>query len=115
MRFDGGGDYTKTAAFMADLPWMVPPEREAVGATLSDDRLPNSGISMSYATGLHDYLHGCHWFGSCFWVDWIYPIAVPTLKPDLAAPLTFALVAAGRDPAMQAIGRAPGLRRPGIL
>jgi hypothetical protein len=53
--------------------------------------------------------------GSCFWVDWIYPIAVPTLKPDLAAPLTFALVAAGRDPAMQAIGRAPGLRRPGIL
>jgi hypothetical protein len=68
--------------------------------------LPNSGIGMSYATGLHDYLHGCHWFGPCFWVDWIYPIAVPTLKPDLAAPLTFASIAAGRDPAIEAIGRA---------
>jgi hypothetical protein len=144
MRFDGGGDYTKTATFMADLPGMVPPGGRVfvithattfsagissvgfvkqsaphsvtiVGETVGDRlvfygeprelTLPNSGIGMSYTTGLHDYLHGCRWFGPCFWVDWIYPIAVPTLKPDLAAPLTFASIAAGRDPAMEAIGR----------
>jgi hypothetical protein len=39
-------------------------------------------------------------------VNWIFPISVPTLEPDLAAPLSFASVAAGRDPAMEAISLA---------
>jgi hypothetical protein len=149
MRFDGGGDYTKTASFMADLPGMIPdtgrvfvithastfsagissvgfvkqsaPGRVTLVGEPSGDRLvfygeprplvlPNSGIGMSYATGLHDYLHGCRWFGPCYWVNWLFPISVPTLEPDLAAPLSFASIAAGRDPAMEAIARA--LRRP---
>lgn len=71
-----------------------------------DLTLPNSQIGMSYATGLHDYRHGCRWFGPCYWVNWFYPISVATLEPDLPAPLTFALVAAGRDPAMEAISLA---------
>jgi hypothetical protein len=152
MRFNGGGDYTKTAGFMSDLPGMIPaagrvfvithaatfsaaissvgfvkqsaPERVTIVGEPSGDRLifygeprplilPNSGIGMNYATGLHDYLHGCRWFGPCFWVNWLYPISVPTLAPDLAAPLSFGLVAAGRDPAMEAIARA--LQRPTAL
>jgi len=52
---------------------------------------------------LHDYLHGCRWFGPCYWVNWFYPIAVSTLEPQLVAPLSFELVASGRDPAMEAI------------
>jgi hypothetical protein len=142
MRFDGGGDYTKTATFMTELPSLVPaggrvfvvthastfsagissvgfvkqaaPARvtivgEPVGDRLifygeaRDFKLPNSGIRASYSTGLHDYLHGCRWFGRCFWVDWIYPISIPTLNPDVSAPLSFAGLAAGRDPAMDAI------------
>jgi hypothetical protein len=142
MRFDGGGDYTKTAAFMSQLPTMIPdrgrvfvithtttfsagitsvgfvkqasPQRVTIVGEPTGDRLvfygeprdlvlPNSGIGMSYATGLHDYLHGCRWFGRCYWVNWIYPIAVSTLNPELAAPLSFELVASGRDPAMEAI------------
>jgi hypothetical protein len=158
MRFNGGGDYTKTAAFMSDLPGMIPaagrvfvithastfsagissvgfakqsaPGRVTIVGEQSGDRLvfygeprplvlPNSGIGMSYATGLHDYLHGCRWFGPCYWVNWLYPISVPTLAPDLAAPLSFALIAAGRDPAREAIARAlqqsTGLQRRSIL
>jgi hypothetical protein len=142
MRFDGGGDYTKTESFMSDLPTMISPKGRVfvithattfsagissvgflkqsaprqvtiVGEPVGDRlifygeprnlTLPNSEIGMSYATGLHDYLHGCHWFGPCYWVDWLFPISVPTLDPNLAAPLTFASVAAGRDPAMEAI------------
>ena len=142
MRFDGGGDYTKTAAFMSMLPTMIPgpgkvfvithtttfsagissvgfvkqasPQRVAIVGEPSGDRLvfygeprdlvlPNSGIGISYATGLHDYLHGCRWFGPCYWVNWFYPIAVATLEPQLVAPLSFELVASGRDPAMEAI------------
>ena len=149
MRFNGGGDYTKTAAFMSDLPGMIPaagrvfvithastfsaaitsigfvrqsaPGRVTIVGEPNGDRLvfygeprplilPNSGIGMSYATGLHDYLHGCRWFGPCYWVNWFFPISVAGLEPDLPAPLSFALIAAGRDPAMEAIVRA--LQRP---
>jgi hypothetical protein len=145
MRFNGGGDYTKTAAFMSKLPTMIPqhgrvfvitdtttfsagissvgflkqaaPQRVTIVGEPSGDRLvfygeprdlvlPNSGIGMSYATGLHDYLHGCHWFGPCYWVNWFYPIAVATLDPELAAPLSFEAVASGRDPSMEAISLA---------
>jgi hypothetical protein len=152
MRFNGGGDYTKTAAFMSELPGMLPAAgrvfvithaatfsagissvgfvkqsaraRVTIVGEPSGDRLvfygeprplvlPNSGIGMSYATGLHDYLHGCRWFGPCYWVNWIYPISVPTLEPDLAAPLSFVSTAAGRDPAMEAIAGA--LRRPNSI
>lgn len=145
MRFNGGGDYTKTAAFMAQLPGMLPasggvfvithtttfsagissvgfakqasPWRVRVVGDPIGDRLvfygeprdmvlPSSGIGMSYATGLHDYLHGCRWFGPCYWVNWLYPIAVATLEPELAAPLSFESVKSGRDPALEAIGLA---------
>ena len=145
MRFNGGGDYTKTAAFMSDLPGMIPaagrvfvithastfsaaitsigfvrqsaPGRVTIVGEPNGDRLvfygeprplilPNSGIGMSYATGLHDYLHGCRWFGPCYWVNWFFPISVAGLEPDLSAPLSFELTAAGRDPAMEAIARA---------
>ena len=145
MRFNGGGDYTKTAAFMSDLPKMIPaegrifvithvatfsagissvgfvkqaaPRQVIIVGEPNGDRLifygeprdltlRNSGIGVSYATGLHDYLHGCRWFGPCYWVNWLYPISVPTLDPDISAPLSFALIDAGHDPAMEAISLA---------
>lgn len=144
MRFNGGGDYTKTAAFMSELPTMVPgngrifvitdvatfsaaissigfakqaaPQKVILVGEPSGDRLifygeprkltlPNSKIELSYSTGLHDYLHGCHWFGHCYLMDWFYPISVPTLEPAISAPLSFALANAGNDPAMDAITR----------
>jgi hypothetical protein len=148
MRFNGGGDYTKTASFMSGLARMTPapgrvfvithastfsaaitsvgfakqsaPGRVVIVGEPCGDRLifygeprsfalPNSGIGMSYATGLHDYRHGCRWFGPCYWVNWIYPISVPTLDPEISAPLSFAMISAGSDPAMEAIAAA--LRR----
>jgi hypothetical protein len=145
MRFNSGGDYTKTASFMSALPKMIPaegrvfvithtttfsaaissvgfvkqaaPRQVVIVGEPSGDRLifygearvltlPNSGIGISYATGLHDYRHGCRWFGPCYWVDWIFPISVPTLDPDLVSPLALALTASGRDLAMEAISHA---------
>ena len=142
MRFNGGGDYTKTVAFMSELPTMVPgngqifvitdvatfsaaissigfakqaaPQKVIIVGEPSGDRLifygeprkftlPNSGIELSYSTGLHDYLHGCHWFGHCYLMDWLYTISVPTLEPAISTPLSFAVAKAGRDPAMDAI------------
>ena len=152
MRFNGGGDYTKTASFMTDLPKMIakdgrifvitdaatfsagitsvgfvkqasPLQTIIVGEPIGDRlvfygeprrlMLPNSRIGMNYATGLHDYLHGCRWFGPCYWVNWIYPVSVATLDPDLSAPVSFAAVAAGRDPAIEAIRMSLGLPTPG--
>lgn len=66
-------------------------------------KLPTSGIEISYATGLHDYLHGCRWFGPCYWVNWIYPISVESLDPEFMAPMSFVDTIAGRDPAMEAV------------
>ena len=73
------------------------------GGTMS---LPNSGITIRFATGLHDYKHGCHWFGPCFWVNWVYSASVESLDPDLTAPLEPQALAESRDPALEAIATA---------
>jgi hypothetical protein len=67
---------------------------------------PNSRMMIGRATQRHDYQNGCKAFTDCHGPVVGYPIAVPTLKPDLAAPLTFADWKAGRDPAIDAIVRA---------
>jgi hypothetical protein len=37
-----------------------------------------------------------------------HPIRVPSLEPDIAAPLTYADYRAGRDPALDAVRKALG-------
>ena len=65
--------------------------------------LPNSGIRVSYSAGRHNYAGPCTDRATCFWLNELYPVRVATLRPDIAAPLTFAAYRAGRDPAMEAI------------
>ena len=59
--------------------------------------LPNSKFSLSYETGKHDYAHPCRDWHNCFWLNWLYPVRVKTLQPDILAPMTFRDWNAGRD------------------
>jgi hypothetical protein len=67
---------------------------------------PNTGIMIGVATQRHDYQGGCKAFTDCHPPVIRSPIAVPTLAPDIPAPLTWTDWKAGRDPAMEAITRA---------
>jgi hypothetical protein len=96
------------------------PERVTIVGEESGDRLvffaegrpataPNTRMMVGLATERHDYRNGCAAFTDCHGAVVRFPIAVPSLKPDIPAPLTYAEWKAGRDPAMDAIARA--LRR----
>jgi hypothetical protein len=93
------------------------PERVTIVGEEAGDRLvffaegrpataPNSGMTIGIATQRHDYRGGCKAFTDCHGPVIRFPIAIPTLAPDLPAPLTFADWKAGRDPAIEAIRRA---------
>ncbi len=75
-------------------------------------RLPNAFVTVSYATGRHNYAGPCTDRRACFWLNEKFPVRVRTLTPDIAAPLTFAAYAAKRDPAMEAVATAEARRRP---
>jgi hypothetical protein len=69
-------------------------------------RLPYSGAAMSYSTQRHDYKTGCKPYSDCHGSVVRHPISVPSLAPDIPAPLTIDDIIAGRDPGMDAIARA---------
>lgn len=60
--------------------------------------LPHAPFCFHYATGMHDYLHGCREWSDCYWVNRIYPAVTPTLDPDERIEMRFADWKAGRDP-----------------
>lgn len=72
------------------------------GSTMT---LPNSGVMLLAATERHDYRTGCEGFSDCHGSVVRHPIAVDSLAPDIAAPWTFEVYAAGRDPGMEAVAR----------
>lgn len=75
-------------------------------------KLPNAFVTVSYASGRHNYAGPCTDRRQCFWLNEKYPVRVRTLAPDISAPLTFAAYAANRDPAMEAVAVAEARRRP---
>jgi hypothetical protein len=92
------------------------PERVSIVGEEAGDRLvffaegrpasaPNSGMMIGIATQRHDYRNGCKAFSDCHGPVIRFPIAIPTLAPDIPAPLTFADWKAGRDPAFEAVAR----------
>jgi hypothetical protein len=68
-------------------------------------RLPNSGIQVGISTQRHDYRNGCRQATDCHPPVVRFPIALPTLDPDIAAPWSMAAYRQGRDPAFEAIAR----------
>ena len=71
--------------------------------------LPASGATLLYASERHDYATGCP-EPDCHASIRDHPIRVTTLEPDVLAPLSFADYRAGRDPALEAVGRLLGRR-----
>jgi len=64
--------------------------------------LPNLKVCVHYARLKHDYGHPCTDFRECYWLNWLYPVRVTTLHPDIVVPITFADWNAGRDAAYSA-------------
>ena len=61
--------------------------------------LPNLKLCAYYQTGKHDYANACHDWHECFWLNWLYPVRVRSLQPDVVVPLKFEDWNAGRDAA----------------
>ncbi len=76
----------------------------------NDFVLPNSGIGMTAARGLHDQLNGCYDWIQCYWTDFDYPTAVGSLDPDIPVPFTFADYIAKRDAALEKILEIEGVK-----
>jgi hypothetical protein len=70
--------------------------------------LPNSGLVVHYATGMHDYSRPCRGQPSCFWTTMFFPMHVKTLAPDVTIPYTFADYRALRDPVLDYVLHAAG-------
>ncbi len=65
--------------------------------------LPNSQLTMQFATGLHDYKDGCSEFPNCYWLDFFYNVSVGSLSPEFTIPFTFDDYVAGQDAAINYI------------
>ncbi len=76
-------------------------DRMAFYAEGGSGTLPHSKFSLSFETGKHDYGHPCRDWHNCFWLNWIYPVRVNSLQPDIVAPARFSDWNAGRDVAYE--------------
>lgn len=74
------------------------------------EMLPHSGAALLYATERHDYGAPCD-TPDCHGSIVRHPIRVDDLDPDIAAGLTYADFAAGRDPLLEAALSAIAARR----
>ena len=151
LRFDQGGDFTKTASLMKHLTQLsdsiehvyvltsawtfsagddslallkehgakkVTVLGEPVGDRIrlwgegGNMALPNSGLVIRFATGLHDYSESCFGERSCFWVMYFYSMHVQSLAPDILVPYNFDDYVGLRDPVLE---RARELARAAVV
>jgi hypothetical protein len=97
----GGGKVTLIGAPVGD--------RIRLWAEGGSIQLPNSGLMIGFATGLHDYSKSCFGEPGCFWTMYLYPMHVQTLDPDIRLPYNFDDYVGLRDPILE---RALDLARP---
>ena len=76
--------------------------------------LPNSKITLRFATGLHDYTRSCLGERGCYWMMRLYPMHVRTLLPEVIVPYTFADYRALRDPLLDYVLQASANSEPGV-
>jgi hypothetical protein len=65
--------------------------------------LPNSKLSIRFATGLHDYTHSCRGQPGCFWPMYFYPMHVTTLEPEVKVGYTYDDYVNLRDPSVDKV------------
>ena len=80
-------------------------DRDGFWGEVNQFQLPNSRIAVQYATGYHDWVHGCTNWSTCFWLNFslLLGVAAGPLTPSLPTPLSFSDYQAGIDPALKAI------------
>ena len=83
-----------------------PGDREQFWAEGNKAQLPNSGITVAYTTGYHDWEHGCRNLSKCFWPNLFEGVAAGKLSVDVPAPLRFSDYLSGRDSGIEAIRQA---------
>ncbi|HEV2286169.1 MAG TPA: hypothetical protein VGR80_09015, partial [Steroidobacteraceae bacterium] len=74
--------------------------------------LPNLKVCLYYQMARHDYGHACTDWRECFWLNWLYPVRVRTLQPDIVVPLKFDDWNRGRDAAYDVARELAGKLRP---
>lgn len=102
------GYLKQSASARVTLAGEAPGDRLNFFAEGTPIRLPHSGAMFLVATQRHDYRSGCKGFSDCHPPVMRFPIAVPSLEPELSAPWTLESYAAGRDPGMEAAARILG-------
>lgn len=65
--------------------------------------LPNSKLSIRFATGLHDYTRSCFGQPGCFWTMYFFPMHVTTLEPDVQVRYTYDDYINLRDPSLDRV------------
>jgi len=65
--------------------------------------LRNSGLGISYATGMHDWVHGCSDLTRCFWLNPIFGVAAGDLSPEREIKWRFSDFIAGKDTVIDAV------------
>jgi hypothetical protein len=65
--------------------------------------LRNSGIEVSYATGMHDWVRGCWNPLRCYWPNLVHGVAAGDLAPELRASWRYVDYAAGRDSVLERV------------
>ena len=78
-------------------------DRERMYGETNAFELPNSGLGMTFNTGLHDVENGCPPFPQCYYRNYFSDVAAGRLDPDIEIGLTAADYLAGRDPVLAAI------------
>jgi len=63
--------------------------------------LPNLKVCAYPQTAKHDYQHSCDNWRECFWLNWVYPVRVKSLQPDIVVPLRFEDWNMGHDAAYE--------------
>jgi hypothetical protein len=140
LRFDQGGNFTKTASLMKKLTTLseaiehvyvltcawtfsagnvsvaLLKEHGAKKVTLIGEpvgdrirlwaeggslTLPNSGLVIGFATGLHDYSQSCFGERGCFWIMYFHPMHVQSFAPDILVPYNFDDYVGLRDPVLE--------------
>lgn len=87
-------------------------DKVTVVGTLAGDRtrlwaegggmvLPNSKLSIHFATGLHDYAQSCSGQPGCFWPMYFFPMHVTTLEPEVKVSYTYDDYVGLRDPSLE--------------
>ncbi len=149
LRFNSGGDFTKSVQFCEALPRVLPKAKifvlvgpgtfsaalvtaallkanggdrvVLVGETMGDRpqfwaegaqlELPNSHISVSFATAYEDWSNGCDDISRCFWLNVVYGRKHVSLRPEIHVTTSFKDYRVGRDQVLEAAVRAAHARR----